>query len=51
MPVLAPAQKPYPQIAKVTTYYPFEQTLLAATKEPCFIIFIINVNSLELYKP
>ena len=49
MPILA--REPYLQIAKATIYHPLKRALLAATNEPYFIALIVNIDSLEPYKP
>jgi hypothetical protein len=49
--VLTLAREPYLRIVKATIYYPLKQALLTATNEPYFIALIINIDSLEPYKP
>ena len=49
--VPALAQEPYPRIAKATIYYPLEQALLTIANKPYFITLIVNIDSLEPYKP
>jgi hypothetical protein len=49
--VPTPVQEPCLRIVKTTIYHPLERVLLAATNKPYFIALIVNIDSLEPYKP